>query len=349
MQKIIKFKYLLIILALFQVVGCNYPDSWGYSNSTQLSSKTLYVGFNGLGEYSKRQFYEDKKSLKNSWLKVALTPSQMTQLIDQVDFEKQFVLVYTLGKRANITGKITMASIRYTSDIQSKTSSVDTMTNIGIADYKDCNIRVDITSFPFTVELVERPKDRFKLMAASDAQYNFEDDCKKPVAGEATLDGTYLESKTLHIGFNGLSKHRDSEDFYEDKKSLENSWLKVALTPIEMTKLIAQVDFEKQFVLVYVVGERANITGKMSMDRIRYTSDIQSKTSTIEATTNIGYVIKDDCNISDDVRSFPFILQLVERPENGFKIVKPHYGQYDFRESCAIKTMSGQATQPPQF
>lgn len=177
------FKFLLIAITCTSIHACD-QSGWGDS-SVKLSSKTLYVGFNGLSEGYKKQFYENEKSLESSWLKTALAPNQLKQLISQVDFEKQFVLVYSFGKTFNANGKIIMTGIKYSTDISTKISSIGTSKNIGFFE-KKCNISIDIESFPFIVELVERPTNKFKLIAGSDANYYFSDGCTPPIAGKPT-------------------------------------------------------------------------------------------------------------------------------------------------------------------
>lgn len=181
-------KYLLIGLILFSVQACN-QSGWGDS-SIKLKSKTLHVGFNGLITVNKRQIFEDKLVMEKSWLKSALTLMQWQELIRQVDFEKNFILVYSFGKRSNANGKIIMNRVAYTTHPQSKFSSINISVDIGIAyniaDKKDCNSIIDIESFPFIVELVERPKNRLKLDIGGYTNYNFGDDCTSPIAGKPT-------------------------------------------------------------------------------------------------------------------------------------------------------------------
>lgn len=340
-----KLIFLLFLVSTLQACNnCNSECDYGQTSQGYLESKTLHIGMNGLNAHSKKQLYEDKQALENSWLKVALTPSELTQLVEKVDFKKQFVLVYSVGKRHYVTGKITMDRIRYVSNTKYKTSRIDTIVNIGVAGSKECNIKVDVVTFPFIVMLIERPKNQYKLSTASDGQYNFPDGCTTLVTSAETPDGTYLDSKTLHIGFNGLRKLY-SKEIYETNQTLENSWLKKALTPSEMMQIINEVDFKKQFVLVYLLGERVNVTGQITMDRIRYTSDAQAKTSSIEASINIGSADNDDCGKRAQLSSFPFAIVLVNRPENGFELIKGHFAQDWFRGDCANR-MAGQETLP---
>lgn len=175
-----KFKLLLIILAAFQALDCD-------ANGTDLSSKTLHVGFNGLSEVSKMNFFESKIAVQNSWLKDALTTKELTQMFEQVDFDKQFILIFSVGKRPNLSGKIITNHVKYTVDNQNKQANISTNINIGVVDYEKCNIPVSIESYPFIVELVERPTEAFKLVYGGYAAYNFPyDGCKNPIAGKST-------------------------------------------------------------------------------------------------------------------------------------------------------------------
>ena len=46
-------------------------------------------------------------------------------------------------------------------------------------------------------------------------------------------NGTHLKSKTLHVGFNGLKESYEIQ-LFENKNTLQNSWLKNALTSREL-------------------------------------------------------------------------------------------------------------------
>lgn len=177
-----RFKFLMILLTALQAIACE-------STSKNLSSKTLHVGFNGLNKFYTKQLFEDAKSIESSWLKNALTPTELIQIINQVDFKKQFVLVYSFGERPNASGKIIMQNIKHRSDVNSKTSVIDTIIEIGVVDKEKCNIFLNIQSYPFIIELVQRPKNGFKLINGSEQNYNFPDDgCKTPISGKPTAE-----------------------------------------------------------------------------------------------------------------------------------------------------------------
>ena len=171
-----KFKCALLILTMFQALGCDV-------NGKYLDSNTLHVGFNGLSEGYKIQFFEDRKTIENSWLKNALAPSELSRLIDQVDFKKQFILIYSFGKYYNANGKITMNSIKATSDSRYKITSIATIKKISVQFGKDCNFGANIESYPFIVESIERPNDGFKLIGGSDGNYQFDGGCTPPYSG----------------------------------------------------------------------------------------------------------------------------------------------------------------------
>jgi hypothetical protein len=175
-----KFNFVLIMMTILQIFGCA-------ANSTHLESKTLHVGFNGSIRVNVNTFYENQEAIESSWLKSALTVDELMQLTRHVDFKKQFILVHTFGKRPNANGKIIMNFVRHTTDARSKQSNISTNISIGIADYKKCNIPVSIESFPFIVELVNRPKEDFKLVDGGYAAYNFGDGCKTPIEGKPTM------------------------------------------------------------------------------------------------------------------------------------------------------------------
>ena len=108
------------------------------------------------------------------------------QLINKIDFNNEFVLIYSFGQRPNASGKIIMNNVRYTTDNKS-ISSIGVNVSIGVVDKLKCNISVNVESYPFIVELVKRPSEPFKLVGGSDAAYNFPDDgCSMPKSGIPT-------------------------------------------------------------------------------------------------------------------------------------------------------------------
>lgn len=177
-----KIKLIMALLTVLQTMACE-------SDTKELSSTTLHTGFNGLNKVSKVNIFENEPSVRASWLKSALTPIELDKAIKKIDFNKQFILIFSIGKRPNASGKITIDPIKYTTDPNAKIISIDTIINIGVVDYIKCNITASIESYPFIVQVIERPKEKetFLITKGSHGVYNFPDiGCLTPVTGKAT-------------------------------------------------------------------------------------------------------------------------------------------------------------------
>ena len=180
-----KIKFLLLAFAAIQATAC--------VSSENLKSKTLHIGFNGLDVFNKRQYFVDAKSLENSWLKKALTPNDLSNLVSQVNFENQFVMVYSFGQRVNFTGEINLDYIKNMNKDTHNYKVIDIDTNVSIAglDANRCNSVSNTYSYPFFVELVDRPANTkgFEISNGSYAAFNFPaEGCPTPKSGQPTLE-----------------------------------------------------------------------------------------------------------------------------------------------------------------
>ena len=89
------FDLLIICTIAALVSGCEY-----IYGSKALDYDTLYVGYNG-PDLSSGSYYRMKEintltnltSAKNSWLKSALPADVFKEIIDETDFEHQFILI----------------------------------------------------------------------------------------------------------------------------------------------------------------------------------------------------------------------------------------------------------------
>lgn len=181
-MKIFSIIMMALLLSGFQMWGCN--------GQINLKNETLYVGFNGVNNYSKKYFYENKESFESSWLKNAMPNTEFVRLVQQVDFSKKFILVYSLGQQFNMSGSLSI-STNYIPVIQStySYSLIGLNANIGTVSKKECNIINDVESYPFIVALVERPKEHLKFSSGSHANYYAADDrCKTPISGKVTAE-----------------------------------------------------------------------------------------------------------------------------------------------------------------
>ncbi len=155
-----KLSNLLIIgMIMMLISGCEY-----FYGEKRLDFKTVYVGFNGpdIGRSSYYQMqkiytYTDAESTKNSWLKTALPANALKKIVDETDFNQQFLLIY-MSEPIAIFNTLEIASIGY----QPPESVND---RIGLSIFTYSNIPSNATgtnqaeTYPFTIALVEKPKE----------------------------------------------------------------------------------------------------------------------------------------------------------------------------------------------
>ena len=126
----------------------------------------------------------------------------------------------------------------------------------------------------------------------------------------------------IFTGFNGPSS--TVTKYFMDQHSVKSSWLSRALTPPELERVLSQVSFERQMLVVVAVGMRENVTGKVTLESIN-----QYKSSLM---TYIEIGVNDTGCIQADTASYPFVLAVVERLQQ-FDGMENYFHQ-NFPDGC---------------
>ena len=150
---------LLIIGMMLLISGCEY-----YYGEKRLDFKTVYMGFNGpdIGRSSyyhmqKIYAYTDAASVQHSWLKTALSADALKKIVSETDFNQQFILIY-LSDSIAVFNTLEVASIGY-----SPPESADDRVGLNVFTYRNIPSngagRSDNETYPFTIVIVEKPKE----------------------------------------------------------------------------------------------------------------------------------------------------------------------------------------------
>lgn len=146
-------------MTMMLVSGCEY-----LYGEKRLDFKTAYVGFNGpdigRGSYyhmDKITTYTDAVTTQNSWLKTALSADALKKIVNETDFNQQFILIYMSDPIA-VFNTLEVASIGYRPP-----NSADDRVGLNVFTYRNLPSngvgRSDNVTYPFTVVIVEKPKE----------------------------------------------------------------------------------------------------------------------------------------------------------------------------------------------
>jgi hypothetical protein len=142
----------------------------------------------------------------------------------------------------------------------------------------------------------------------------------------ACSDFKRLDFSQLLVGSDGPSTPGVS--IFRDAESVERSWVKVALTPKQMSDALQQVDFKRQVLLAYASGWDKGATGTITVVDVaqyRYADN-----PLVDVTVKVGQVRK-DCRDSVTVKN-PFVLAIVETPIGSDLIAS--YAAMSFADGC---------------
>jgi len=144
-----------------------------YEPDPNANYQQLFVGFNAPDTGIKSvTIFENGDEAVNSWLRDALTKEQMKMVIDAVDFKKQILISYYVGKRETVTGKVYITNVRF----DKKYGGMSVAGRVGVNE-PDCKYGRSV-SYPFALAAVNRPNVPAKAMGHSTS--NFGDGCKPP-------------------------------------------------------------------------------------------------------------------------------------------------------------------------
>jgi hypothetical protein len=109
--------------------------------------------------------------------------------------------------------------------------------------------------------------------------------------------------RQLLAGYNGPAESETS--YYSSPETARSSWLRNAVAPDELEKLISQVDFSTQLLAVSAIGEREAVT-TVSLEGVNWTRSSVSVYVVIR--------IADTSCAGRRPTSYPFVVGVVERP-----------------------------------
>ena len=112
------------------------------------ADRQLHNGVNGPAEAG-ATLYRTEAELRNSWIADALTPTELSVLVSQVDFATEHVVSAALGRRTNAAGPPDFAEIGFYSTFGSYSVS----TRLGVIP-KECG-EEQTESYPFAIGKVE--------------------------------------------------------------------------------------------------------------------------------------------------------------------------------------------------
>lgn len=101
--------------------------------------------------------YTDAVTTQNSWLKTALSADNLKKIVSETDFNQQFILIY-LSDSIAVFNTLEVASIAY-----SPPESADDRVGLNVFTYRNLPSngagRSDNETYPFTIAIVEKPKE----------------------------------------------------------------------------------------------------------------------------------------------------------------------------------------------
>ena len=130
----------------------------------------------------------------------------------------------------------------------------------------------------------------------------------------------------VHTGYNGPVN--PGTFYFQDRDSLEKSWVRNALTAKEFVEISSKIDFERQMLLAVATGENNIANGPVVIKQIRR---VGRKQNSLDVAIRIGG-IESGCDNSS-ATSYPFALAVLPRQKEG----NP-YGGYSmsyFDNGCA--------------
>ncbi len=131
---------------------------------------------------------------------------------------------------------------------------------------------------------------------------------------ESTLPYTRLNEPDADANFRqiavGLNGPADSQtDLFNSAAEAEASWLSGAYSADALGTILDSIDFTSDVLIVYAVGERANASGKMTVNELEY----DSRFAGYSIGVRVG-IVSDSCG-EPRASSFPFVLATVARGE----------------------------------
>lgn len=135
--------------------------------------KQLYVGFNG-PQTPDTFIFTSADSANSSWLRPAMA-DHLGQVLSQVDFAHQVLIVAAVGTRPTATGKLEIWKV------DAYEPFANPYVRIGV-NGEGCAMP-EGRAFPFVIAVIEKPETKLRARSGYDFQ-NFPDGCKPTLSND---------------------------------------------------------------------------------------------------------------------------------------------------------------------
>ncbi len=131
---------------------------------------------------------------------------------------------------------------------------------------------------------------------------------------EDTLDYARLNApeedagfQQIAVGLNGLEDQQTA--VFNSAAEVEASWLARAYSPDALAGILDGIDFERDALIVYAIGERVNTSGRLTVSELEY----DSRFGGYSISVRVG-IVPESCGVPK-ASSFTFVLATVARGE----------------------------------
>jgi hypothetical protein len=144
----------------------------------EMMTRQVAAGFNGPAE-AETYLFRSEAELRASWLARALPASDLAALIERTDFNSQWLVAMSIGRRMNASNQIQLSSLDYSSSFPGYSIAV----RVGVVP-ESCGVSFT-ASYPFVVGVVNAvPGAEMRGHSMS----NFPAECGAIMSGEPTLE-----------------------------------------------------------------------------------------------------------------------------------------------------------------
>jgi hypothetical protein len=147
------------------------PPKFEYVPDPDANFRQVYTGFNGLPEIE-TTIVMNRAEAEKAWWRTAIGEQAFGDLLAQADFEREMILVHTIGHRGAATGSVHLTDVRQRRDMNSISVSV----MIGVNE-EECEFKT-ADAYPFVVAVMARAEE--SPYVGSYSHSNFGDGCKQP-------------------------------------------------------------------------------------------------------------------------------------------------------------------------
>ncbi len=162
------FKIAKITFAKFICMAALLSTTLSCSSQQAVNFDQLYIGKNGPHRVG-LEYFRSAVQLRESWIKQSLSTDEFNKLLSRVNFAKAVLIAYTAGEHEMFSGKIRVASVMLSTDID---ESVNVGIQMGVLDDSCRKAKVE---FPFVLAVITPPSNA-RLEGGFDFE-NFRDSC----------------------------------------------------------------------------------------------------------------------------------------------------------------------------